>query len=291
MEVIKMNVEELIPKEWRDQVKVVDLGLCPQVSAIGNRALGLTDVEDSGAVLDFAMGGVQHICQIKGVFFNQEVLAAAQMLVSPQDYLNFPVSALLRPGSCSENTEQELCSFTLGFCGSSEKDQVLERFRQWARTVAKSGSFIDEIGNVADELVMNAIYNAPFLDSQGVREDVSLDSAEVKGGRGRETILFAGILEKQLVIGCRDDWGTLKVGKLLQRIKGTLERGVAENMNMDGSGGAGIGSYMVYNAGVSYYAGVDVGKRTVVCCKVPLGMSNRKRSEEPKNLHFFEIGE
>ncbi|MCB0366530.1 MAG: hypothetical protein H6624_18385 [Bdellovibrionaceae bacterium] len=286
-----MSVDDLIPKQWRDRVKVVDLASPSTSPQEGSAVLGLTDQTDDSSILEHAIGGLQHICQVNGVFFNQEVKAAAQILVSPQDYLNFPVTALLRPGFCSQEVEDEICVFSRSFSGSGEKDQVLADFVEWSQTISKSGSFVDEIKSVADELVMNAVYNAPFLDSQGVREDVSLESDEVKSGRGRQATLFAGVFEKQLVIGCRDDWGTLKVDRLLQRIKGTLDKGVAENMNMEGRGGAGIGSYMIYNAGVSYYAGVDIGKRTVVCCKVPLGMSNRKRSEEPKNLHFFEIGE
>lgn len=285
-----MEVLNLIPAEWREKIQLLNLSGAEADVKGTPTCVGVSESLDASAVLSYAIfGGLRHICQADGIFFNQEVLASAQMAISPEDFLNYPASVVLKPGQVDAKTEESLTVFSRSFVGSMEKDQVLEEFKAWAESVARSSSFVSEMTSVADELFMNAVYNAPFLDSQGVRENVSLTSQEVKEGRGKAATLFAGIENKQLVIGCRDDWGTLRLDKLFQRIKGTFEKGVAENMNMGDNGGAGIGSYMIYTTGISYYAGVDPGKRTVVCCKVPLGMSNRKRSEQPKNLHYFEI--
>ena len=78
--------------------------------------------------------------------------------------------------------------------------------------------------------------------------------------------------------------------KLFKKIKSCYDTSVAANMNMSGGGGAGIGSFMVFNSAASYYAMVEAGQCTLVCCSVPLKMSSKARALLPKNLHFIVKG-
>jgi len=79
----------------------------------------------------------------------------------------------------------------------------------------------------------------------------------------------------------------LSVNKLFKRIKNCYDTSVGDNINYSGAGGAGIGSYLIFNSSASYFAEVKVQSHTIVCCTVPLGMSSRARLNIAKNLHFF----
>ena len=73
---------------------------------------------------------------------------------------------------------------------------------------------------------------------------------------------------------------------VLERIRKCMELGVA-NAIRQGEGGAGIGSYMVFDACLSYYAGVTPGKESVVCVTMPLGLNRRTMAGLPKNIHLI----
>jgi hypothetical protein len=100
--------------------------------------------------------------------------------------------------------------------------------------------------------------------------------------------LFAGVLDDRLGIGCRNPFGSLQLKPLLNKMQKCYGDGVGESINM-GPGGAGIGSFLVFNTGSSYYVAIVKGEATVLSISVPINMSARKRGELPKNLHFFEI--
>ena len=89
----------------------------------------------------------------------------------------------------------------------------------------------------------------------------------------------------RLVLGVRDSYGTLRFEQVLSRISRCFEDGMAGSIKQ-GEGGAGIGSFMVFNACISYYAGVERGKRTVVCVSLPVGISRREGNALPKNIHL-----
>lgn len=284
-------LSSLVPAELVDQVRLVDLPLTLDSSSSMKDAIGICSNESPGAVLDYAIDlKLNHICQANGSFFANEVGASARMIASPEDFMKYPLSTILRGGDCGPEQEKLVLGYSASFSGSSEKHRILDELSTWLGSVLRANSVVlTEATNIADELIMNAVFNAPFLDMNGKLESVSIQSDEVRFGKGKKAYLFGGIQDRQLVIGCSDEYGTLNLDRLALKIRNCVESGVLDNINWTGVGGAGIGSFMVYNLGISYYAGVFKGRQSVVCCKVPLGMSFRKRSGEPKNLHFFEI--
>lgn len=288
-EEINPNVLDLIPVEFRERVKIIDLpahGI--QEESVGH-AIGICSGQGPSQVLDYATKSkIHHVCQSNSTFLSEEIATASRMIVCPDDFMKYPLSTILQPQYCGAKAEAELRGHEVTFAGADDKKNVLGELVQWLRSFLKADGLIAEVSNIGDELFMNAVYNAPFLDSSGKLQEVKGDSPEVRFGKGKQAVLFAGAHDKQLVIGCSDYYGTLNVERLLHRIKSCFDSGVAENINWSGVGGAGIGSFMVYNLSVSYYVGVRKGNQTVVCCKIPYGMSSRRRGEEPKNIHFFE---
>jgi hypothetical protein len=285
------EIQALLPEEWAEHLRLIDIESSDISLEQGevSSSIGVGLSQDPQLMFQYVMKpGLRHICQVEGEFFEKELLTSARMIVDPKTYLDSPVSCLLDPCGCSEDLEKSLRGFEFQLQGSSQKDEAIARAREWLEGQTKSGSLISDVMAVIEELIMNAVYNAPFIGPDGKRQEVALDSPEVVNGVGKVATLFAGVQDKELVVGCKDEFGSLNLDRLLSKIEGCFEKGVAASMNMS-SGGAGIGSYIILNAGTSYCVAVEPGVRTVVCSRIPLKMSGRKRSEQPKNIHIVKL--
>lgn len=284
------SVVDIIPIDLRHRIQIVDLPQSFPLRESGGNLIGVCSSESPEKVIDFAISQrTNHICQVNGTYFATEILAASYLAAYPQRAMQYPLSAMLRPGVFCDQVESSLRGFSMRFSGSDDKKPVLDSFRLWAEKELRNQTLVTESLGAADEMVMNAIYNAPFVNSLGKLEAPALDSEKVRKGAGKLGLLFAGVHEKQLVIGCVDEYGSLQIDSLLKRIHACFTGGIAENVNWSGVGGAGIGSFMLFKLSVSYHIAVQKGRQTLVFCKIPLGMSARKREEEPKNLHFYEF--
>jgi hypothetical protein len=271
------------PQPWRQDLAVDLAG-----AKVDSSCIGVADCLEPEAVLTLALdSGFTHICQKGGHLFDAEIESANLMIQSPESFLEFPSATILTPGALSAESEKKLIIHDTKFNSSSDKLQVLTAITNMMELKGLSQTINDDVIAVADELFTNAIFNAPFVDKDthqnpGIcrkRLDVKLDDG--KFGR-----MFLANDEKRLVIGCEDPYGSLDLKRYMTKIKATYQRGPAATINF-GPGGAGIGSYIIFNAGSSLYFGVWPGKASIVCCVIPLGMSNRKRIQLSKHVHLI----
>ncbi len=293
-EQMNYNIEDLISaidKRWREKVELRDLDEKLFIARAGDAIIGIASDADPTLLLDLALNsGLKHVCQFSNLHLERELNTSASMLISPEGFLHHPLSTILKPTLANIRTEETLKQFEVKFSKAIEKQNILSLLEGYLGQHIRAESLIDEIKSVADELFTNAIYNAPFSDQKtGDLNEMDRTDSSVKMPDGNEGVIFAGTHDKQIVIGCRDPFGSLKIDNLLDRILKCYQEGVANTMRMDGKGGAGIGSYMVYNTAASYYVGVQPGCSTTVCCSLPINMSSRKRGQIAKNMHFFEI--
>jgi hypothetical protein len=232
--------------------------------------------------------GFMHLCQKQGHAYEKEVEAAKALIGAEESYLEFPASVVLSPEKMSAVTERGLICMDRQFNSSQQKREVLEELTKVAQSKGLSQTVIDDALAVADEMFTNAIYNAPFVDPQTTKNPgINRQCEEVTLSGGKFGRLFLANDEQRLLIGCSDPYGSLDLKRYLNKIKATYVRGPAATMNF-GPGGAGIGSYIIFNAGASLYFGVWPGHATVLCCVIPLGISNRKRMQLPKHLHWIQ---
>lgn len=244
---------------------------------------------NSKEILELALReGASHICQKQGWAYDLENATASALTKSPPSFFTHPLSVILKPGhAVSPEAEAAVLSFERIFNSSVQKESVLNDLQESLKTVSNSQSFIDQIVAVADELVTNVLFNAPFVrggrnpGKNRLTEQVDLENGKV----GR---LFFGVDESRLALCCEDPFGSLNLKNYLSRILRCYEQGVSESINF-GTGGAGIGSYIIFEAGTSSYIGVCPGRKTLVGCVVPYKMSGRRRGELPKHLHVIEV--
>jgi hypothetical protein len=232
---------------------------------------------------------VSHLCQKNGHEFDKEMRTSNNLILAPDTYFAYPIASVFTPDDLSAASEKALIASEQFFDCSNQKRSVLESITTEMSKRGLAQTLIDDVVAVADEMFTNAVFNAPFVDKvTHINPNVSRNTLEIQLEDGKRGRLFLAHDESRLMIGCEDPYGSLSVEKYLNKVKATYAQGAAATMNF-GPGGAGLGSYIIFNAGCSLYYGVRPGHATIICCVLPLGMSNRKRAQLPKHFHWIQL--
>lgn len=249
-------------------------------------AIGVGDSIEAPAVVQFASEfKFRQIVQSSGHDYDLEVLTSELMLTRPEVFVENPLSSILDPLNASPERELEVRAFGTSFSSAKEKKKILDDLEAYALGVSRSESLTADIRLAADELITNAIYNAPHVNYEqngpgAPRTRDYGDSPNLRPGS-----IFVGHNEKRLILGCTDAYGTLNPNHFIVRLKKCYEDGATESMNV-GTGGAGLGTFLMFQSALSMYVGVSVNRRTVVCCAYSLERRARVRAALPKNLHL-----
>ena len=168
---------------------------------------------------------------------------------------------------------------------SERKGTLLTELEEFAtRTDCPSriaGAFVA----VADELLANAIYNAPILPD-GTPRFRHLDRSErVELPAGEEVRLAYACDQGRFLISVRDHYGSLSVDKLVSYIERWAVGGSRQVQTE--SGGAGLGLYMVFDLLSTFIVNLAPGQCTECIGMVDIGGSYKESVSRPKSLHIF----
>jgi hypothetical protein len=259
---------------------------------VDDRCIGISDSLSPQEILRLATEqNFTHICQRQGLEFKKEVISSENLIHAPESFFEFPVASVFSPNDLNRKSEAKFISALANFNSSHRKREILDMFTKAMESKGVSQTISADIVSVADEMYTNAIFNAPFVDKKSAfNPGVDRSETEIVLPKGKEGQLVLAHDENRLMIACQDPFGTLNLDGYLSKIKSTYDRGAAASMNF-GPGGAGIGSYIIFNTCVSFYVGVKSGRASVVACVLPLGMSNRKRTLMPKLIHWLHLEE
>lgn len=241
-------------------------------------------------ILRFATDhGFSHLIQKDGFNFDRELKASENLILNPESFFSHPISCILKPESVSDENEKQLTAIDEKFDSSNQKRPLLESMSKYLESKGLSQTLIEDVAAVADEFITNAVFNAPFVDpNTHTNPGLSRTDMEIKLKGGKQGRIILAHDDTQLVVGCEDPYGSLNLEMYLGKIRATYLRGPAATMNF-GSGGAGLGSYIIFNAGASLYFGVKQARVTLLCCSIPLKMSYKKRVLLPKHLHVIQL--
>ncbi len=245
-------------------------------------------IEPSHLVSEVRKFGLQHVCQVGNPFSVQEMLTSALMLSRPIDVMENPFAAILAPGDFEQSRERNFVDFQREFDSLNQKPIWLDELKIFMEQKVRAESLRTEVLTIVDELYTNVIFNAPFVTSDNPMPQVHRGEAKVLPQMPKKAKIKISLRDDSILVACEDAFGSLLIDKLMQKISGCYEKGVEQTMNM-GNAGAGIGSYMVFEASASYYLFVDPGKKTLIVCRLPVKMSSRARQSVDKNIHFLDL--
>jgi hypothetical protein len=165
------------------------------------------------------------------------------------------------------------------------KQDYIHEVATYAQTLGCNERVVELVETVADELITNAIYNAPRTKEgepkyqrRSRREPVELADNEV----GHLEFACDG---DYIAISQIDPFGALTQDTVVSYLNRCLVKG-PEQIS-DASGGAGIGLYRVFQSLSKFIINVDPGKRTEVICLLDLRLTMKRFRQSPKSFHIF----
>lgn len=230
---------------------------------------------------------ISHVVQKSSLNFAKEIDFSRRLLANPQNYFNFPLTMIFSNKNPCMAIENQIASANIFLGSPTQKDEALLIIEELAIQIVKSKSTIDDLKLIGDELITNAIYNAPYISKTGENLNIERNSEKVEIDPMKQPRLFFAHDAEMVAIGVQDFYGSLDVNRILGRIAGCYSNGIG-NQILYGPGGAGIGSFMMYEASTSFIVGVNKGISTCICCNLPVQLSTRSRSVLPKNIHIVK---
>ncbi len=177
-----------------------------------------------------------------------------------------------------------------------DKRVALLTVAQHAKEVGARRHVIGKIESVTDELLMNALYDAPAAAKgnrplQHTGEMPALTSA---ANRQEEVALLRYACDgRYFAISVQDNYGELHKEAILDNVmRARAERG-APRLGDDpptGGGGAGLGLYFILSSVTRFIANVSSHKKTEVVCLFDLKESGRDAPSCARSLHIFTAG-
>jgi hypothetical protein len=161
--------------------------------------------------------------------------------------------------------------------GDAAKRAAIGEVCAWAEACGARKPIVHRLANVVDELLMNALHDAPR------------ESRPTIGGddRSRAVLRWASD-DRTLAISVTDAFGALRQRDVIDHVRRARdERGRPE---LD-EHGAGLGLYLVVANVASLIVNVDPGMRTEVVCLFDLASHARRAVDSRvRSLHVFAAG-
>lgn len=169
--------------------------------------------------------------------------------------------------------------------GSTEREQVLASTREFAVEAGAQGRFAELLCKACDELITNALYNAP-VDSLGKPRFAHLSRTQAVLLEAHEAVRVVLATDgRDMGIAVTDPFGSLKVPTITQYLAKCLRRG--SDLVDEKEGGAGLGLFYVFEAVSHFVVNLQVGVRTEMIGIVDVKGRYKDFVLRPKSFNVF----
>jgi hypothetical protein len=166
----------------------------------------------------------------------------------------------------------------------ADKSSTISEVVGHAKKLGARTAILTRIEQVVDELLMNAMYDAP-ASRRGTSTAQQMQS--VRDGECDDVKLRFGCDGRYLVISASDGFGELKKNDIFEH----FERARRERAPRNEAGrGAGLGLHIVLSSVNRFIANIDPGVQTEVVCVFDLMQSGRNMENCAKSVHVFDSG-
>jgi hypothetical protein len=166
-----------------------------------------------------------------------------------------------------------------------DKRVAVNAISEYAREAGARRQTVARIETVADELLMNALYDAPSL-KHGSRETLQERAKPGAGPVTDQPVLVRYACDGgQFAISVRDAFGELKKSAIVAHLERARQlRGAPRD---DARTGAGLGLYFVLNSVTRFVANVVPGQATEVIALFDLRGSGRDQPSAARSVSIF----
>lgn len=168
---------------------------------------------------------------------------------------------------------------------TSEREALLSRAREFALSAGAQGRFADLLCNACDEMLTNALYNAP-VDVAGAPRFAHLSRTQPVRLANDEAIVVTLCSDgKEMGISVSDPFGSLKAGTITQYLAKCLRRG--NDLVDEKEGGAGLGLFYVFEAVSHFVVNLQAGRRTETIGILDVRGRYKDFVTRPKSFNVF----
>ncbi|HLL20481.1 MAG TPA: hypothetical protein VK427_00035 [Kofleriaceae bacterium] len=164
---------------------------------------------------------------------------------------------------------------------TAERDAAVTRVGDLVMTLGLPKRVGDAFGELAHELLMNAMYDAP-VDALGQPRYAHDRKATITLEAHEQPTLRAGTDGTRLVLQVTDPFGRLE----RRHVVDGLARGLAGEMDTS-YGGAGLGMMVCHNAASAMFFDVARGRHTEVTALLELDLNQRELRTQARSLHLW----
>jgi len=174
-------------------------------------------------------------------------------------------------------------SVELAIGTTAARDEAVAKVQEFIAALQVPKRIAEMFGELAHELVMNAIYDAP-VDAAGRPRFAQDRKADVALAHGEQALLRVATDGNQVALQVRDPFGRLE----RRHVMDGLARGLAGGELDTSHGGAGLGMMVCHNSSAAMFFDVIRGRLTEVTATFELDLNLREFRTQAKSLHYFE---
>ena len=168
-----------------------------------------------------------------------------------------------------------------------QKRAALTDVAAHAAAVGARRQLVTRIESVTDELLMNALYDAPAIRHGSSRHARVVKRADTMRPAEEAALLCYASDGRYFAVSVRDDYGELHKDAILEHVsRARAERG-RPLLSQSETGGAGLGIYFILSAATRFVANIQPGERTEVICLFDLRQDGRMARTCAQSLHIF----
>ena len=267
--------------DWLNGIKVLDLMDATEAKSFkagGSQICTAQGLKPSILLRYAAKDQMRHIVQTDGIHPESETITAAIMLKEPTRFLDFPLSAILKPAECGPETEHTLRRANFEFSGSNDRSEMVDSVLALAEKCSRSATFLHHIRSSVDELIENVVLNAPHGDLAPMRTGAEDEADQDDRKTG---ILFAGSDQDRFVIGCTDVFGSVDMRELMGTMLEYAVNGPPRTTQRVEQNVA-LCCYLTFNNAASFYAG------THFVFRLQFTAEKKKRSARIYTIYKFK---
>lgn len=165
---------------------------------------------------------------------------------------------------------------------TGDREAATARIHDFVAALGVPRRIAEMFGELGDELVMNAIYDAP-VDGDGRPKYAADRKAHVELAAHERPMLRIATDGTRLALQVTDPFGRLERRHVFEG----LARGLAGGEQDRSHGGAGLGLMVCHNASTAMFFDVVPGRCTEVTALFELDMNLREFRTQAKSLHFW----
>ena len=151
----------------------------------------------------------------------------------------------------------------------ADKRHAMAEVCAWAEAIGARRPLVHRLANVADELLMNALYDTPEACERGAALRWAAD-------------------DHTIAISVGDRCGALRQRDVIDHVRRARRERGRPRPETPTHRGAGIGLYLVIANVASLVFNVEAGRRTEVVCLFDRATAGRRAASSVRSLHVFQ---